>query len=1531
MTKNIDILLKLIPLKTIKVISIDIFDTLIIFPEIKPNDIFYFLDDYIKNFDYHNKTFSKIRTDCERFLSLETGEENVTIDSIYGNIGNQVNLNNNQINSLKERELSVFLNLACLNEEVLDILKKAKDFGKRIILISDTCYSSNFITLLLNKFNIFYDFLYASTDLKMIKSSEKLYDEIIRNENVLPSEILHIGDNDPNDNQIPLDKGILAFHYFPFYLSTKKNYFYTDKYYNQEITSIFLGFLINKESELTINENMKYTNIYDFCYYSIGPFVLSLVFYLLFSKKLQDFYSTFLFNFCDGYLPFKVYDRLSKVFGYGIPCKYISDNMDIKLENNNSILFNCIHKSSNIDSICLWAENQYNIINENEKIKTYLLFTNYDKIKPLNILFKEIFSNLEPLSIEVHKGVFDFIDNFCQHFKDYLYYFKNIDYKCVFDYTMQHLFIKNDKTLDLFKNTISYNTYRDEKHINTLSNILYLKNHNNPFKGNALISYNNLYINENLKYNNPNFKIGIHIHFFHASLYLDFIERLKDFPYSFDLYVTTPKKQYEYIIYTIFSPALIPNLKELKIIYTPNKGRDIAPWIIEIRDIQFKYDIFGHFHTKKSDHINYSTHWRNYLFDNLLNKKSVLDILKIFYEDENVGIVYPPLNKDVYSIHNSTGDPIFQEIDLIKTYLSKIELPVITNYSEILFSAGTMFWYRPSALKKLFFNNLSYNDFPNEPIGSNGTLAHAIERLPSYIASDSGYITKLYMNPKLLSKTLFDLYYTNTDIDKLFAEREELILENTRLISDINAIFNSKSWIITKPLRMLRAFNKDNILFQIFAKLFTFCFLHPFKFISKLTPKRIWHFFYTLKTEGTTGILKKIDNVSSNNKIPKYSQEIKLVELKRNINKITDFKQIIFDNITNPLVSIIIPVYNQFNYTYNCLESILNNSGKKIDYEIIIADDCSDDFTSNINEIIFNITVIKTPTNLRFLKNCNNAAKYAKGKYILFLNNDTQVQNNWLAPLVNLIENDDSIGAVGSKILLKNGLILEAVGVIWNDASAWNYGRLSDPSMPEYNYVKEVDYLSGASILIRKTIWDKLGGFDENFAPSYYEDPDLCFSIRKMGFKVVYQPLSVVVHFEGISNGTDTTKGIKQFQVINKKKFFEKWRLILEKEHFTKETHIFHARDRSRDKKTILIINDYVPHYDKDAGSKTIFQYIKLFLNLGFNIKFIDDSFFKYDPYTSVLEQLGIEVLYGTYYFKNWKNWLKNNAKYIDYVFLSRPHIATKYIDTIKKITNAKIIFYGHDLRFLREKREYEFNNDKNLLKSYNKWKYTEFELMKKANVTYYPSQVEVDEIKKINPSIVAKVIPAFIFQIKPIIERNFTDTMDIMFIGGFLHNPNIDGVLWYIKEIFPVLNKLRADIKTYIIGSNVPKDFYNINYDNIIITGHLTEEKLNYYYKKCRLSIAPLRYGAGVKGKVIEAMYNQIPVVTTSIGAEGINGAESCMFIKDDPISFAKEIIRVYDNIDLLSKISIKEIELINRDYTQDAALKIISSDFDI
>ena len=633
-----------------------------------------------------------------------------------------------------------------------------------------------------------------------------------------------------------------------------------------------------------------------------------------------------------------------------------------------------------------------------------------------------------------------------------------------------------------------------------------------------------------------------------------------------------------------------------------------------------------------------------------------------------------------------------------------------------------------------------------------------------------------------------------------------------------------------------------------------------------------------------------------------------------------------FEAYESPQVSIIIPVFNQLEHTYSCLTSILANTTLS-GYEVIIADDASQDDTINITEYAQNIRHIRNPENLGFLRNCNNAAAHAKGKYLLFLNNDTNVQKDWLKHMTDLMEGDATIGMTGSKLVYPDGRLQEAGGIIWSDANGQNYGRLDDPAKPEYNYVKDVDYISGASIMIRRELWDRAGGFDERFAPAYYEDTDLAFTVRKLGYRVVLQPKSVVVHFEGISHGTDLGSGIKSYQVRNKELFLDKWREVLSRDHFGVDENLFQAKDRSRYKKTVLFIDYQVPLIDKFAGSRTNYMYLRLLVQMGLNVKFIGADFLRIEPYSSELNRLGIKTLDGDWYRSNWKQWIMENAVHIDYVLFNKPDPTCMFLDFIKAHTRAKILYQGHDLHYLRLKRKYDVEGGKEVLAESVKYERIEKDIFAKSDAILTFSSFENEVISELVPGKLIATVPLYFYDEFAPIDMDFTRRKNILFVGGFGHTPNVDAVTWFSQNVLPLVLKQVPELVFQVIGSNPPPEITSLESQHIRILGFVSDERLAEYYQSTRMVVVPLRFGAGVKGKTIEALYHGLPVVSTSVGIEGIPDIESIAIAADSAEQFAAQVVALYGDPRELQEASCRNRSFVKERYSTETARKTVEN----
>lgn len=608
-----------------------------------------------------------------------------------------------------------------------------------------------------------------------------------------------------------------------------------------------------------------------------------------------------------------------------------------------------------------------------------------------------------------------------------------------------------------------------------------------------------------------------------------------------------------------------------------------------------------------------------------------------------------------------------------------------------------------------------------------------------------------------------------------------------------------------------------------------------------------------------------------------------------------------------PLVSVIIPVYNHLDVTMRCLQSIADSWFDSLAVQIIVVDDASSDPIAETAHGLPGLDFIRSGVNQGFVRSCNRGAALARGKYLCFLNNDTTVCEGWLDYLVSRAESDARIGVVGAKLVYPDGKLQEAGGIIWQDGTGWNYGRGDDPADSRYNYVRDVDYCSGAALLVRNDLFKTVGGFSETFVPAYYEDVDLCFEARARGFRVVYEPRSEIVHYEGLSSGTDTFTGIKKFQTVNLPKFRAKWRDELESNLGPHADNVPEGSRRLRVGQVVLVVDSHVPMHDKDAGSMRLYRVIKMMRDLGYSVIFLPDNYAALQPYTAELQALGVEVLHHHHGGRPMEAALNEVLPLVDVAWICRPQLFEKYAPMFRRNRATKIVYDMIDLHFMREKRESEL-----LQNGSQSWKATEkveIDSAKSADATVVVSHDEQLVLENYGITQIA-VIPT-IHEVECTDVPGFEARSGVLFIGGYSHTPNIDAVKWLSAEIMPLVWKKIPDARLTLLGSNPPPDVLALESDLVRVPGYIHD--VGPYFLRHRVFVAPMRFGAGLKGKIGQSIGYGLPVVTTRIGAEGFGLVDGVnVLLAEDSVACAEAIAALYADQVLWERVSGESIRAV-------------------
>jgi GT2 family glycosyltransferase len=374
-----------------------------------------------------------------------------------------------------------------------------------------------------------------------------------------------------------------------------------------------------------------------------------------------------------------------------------------------------------------------------------------------------------------------------------------------------------------------------------------------------------------------------------------------------------------------------------------------------------------------------------------------------------------------------------------------------------------------------------------------------------------------------------------------------------------------------------------------------------------------------------------------------------------------------------PTVSIVILTRHEPQRLERCLAALARLRDPVSHEILILLNNADDDVRARLDAQAARVRVLESPVNLGFAGGCNIGAAAAAGRYFAFLNDDTEVESGWLQSLVEIADADPLVGAVGSCILSPDGSIQEAGSIVWQDGSTMGLGRGDPPDSPGVTFVRQVDYCSACSLLVRREAWDDAGGFCEDYFPAYYEDVDFCLSLRALGYRVLYTPRSRVRHHEGGSSDPAFRVFLHRHQM---QRFRQRWGHILqefEPPNPESAAAVRRAAFRARGcPRRLLVIDDRLPDPTIGSGFRRMRDAVVELSEAGYAVSVwpshgISDAFRE-------LGLRGIETIPGAL-----EAHLREPSVLYDTVLVSRPHNFERYEALVRECQPHSVLVYDAD------------------------------------------------------------------------------------------------------------------------------------------------------------------------------------------------------------------------------------------------------------
>jgi GT2 family glycosyltransferase len=599
--------------------------------------------------------------------------------------------------------------------------------------------------------------------------------------------------------------------------------------------------------------------------------------------------------------------------------------------------------------------------------------------------------------------------------------------------------------------------------------------------------------------------------------------------------------------------------------------------------------------------------------------------------------------------------------------------------------------------------------------------------------------------------------------------------------------------------------------------------------------------------------------------------------------------------------SILIATYKQGDMVRECLESIrtcLGPIGESDAFEVVlVVNGAQFEWTPSLIGALSGVRLVDSSVNLGFSGGYNLAARESRGKYLLLLNDDTIVQPNFLRPLVDILEAKPDVAAAGSCNLSMDGTIAEAGSVIFSDGITMGVGRGQPANTLEWDFVRDVDYCSASSLLIRRDVWEEVGGLDDRFHPAYHEDVDLCLRIRERGYRIVYEPRSKVIHH--VSQSTDESFRNFLFRrngPLPIRRFINKFRensptSTPPMKYMTRQAELAAQRARGV-RRQVLLVDDLLPAQGLGSGFSRPIQMLADLHDAGEAVTI--ETRLPVDCTSDLLRDFGVRVVPG-----DLDEYLRRPEIVIDAAIISRPPNVPRCIDAIRTHQPHAVVIMDHEALYHRRLfRQAEMATDPTQIHRFTVEGTVMEEQERRATVAVdlnvCISNEEADFVRSVPGSAPVLVLEPRAPETEPT-EATADGRRDMLFVAGWMagpESPNVDALMWFAENVMPHVRAAIPWAKIRVTGASPPANVRELESDAIDFVGFVDD--LRAAYRGARAVIAPIRYGAGVKIKTVEALEYGVPTVATVVGAEGIQlgNHPEALIVTDDPRAQADALI---------------------------------------